>query len=547
MDFVKVPLNQAKLGINQIFVGKEPWQIVTITTSSVLLLSWLYGFIFDDDSLLERGKRTFFDIIQLIPSVRKEIDGKKKEVWEGFRNEHRERTKNLSYLRSLPDKGLKNEDIMDLLEGNLKMGDYNWKDGLVSGSVYYFDPEWQKLLTKVYEKTFFTNPLHCDVFPGICKIETEVIRMAAELFHGDTETCGTVTTGGTESILMACKTWRDYMRKTKGIKKPEMVVPRTIHSAFDKAAQYFCIRIKYVPVDPKTYKVDLKAMERAITKNTVMLAGSVPNFPYGTMDDIEGISKLGLKYNIPVHVDSCLGGFLTVFMEKAGYSIPLYDFKLPGVSSISADTHKYAFTPKGSSVVLYRNKDFRHFQYTVTTDWPGGVYGSPAVNGSRAGANITTCWATLLHFGTDGYLKATGDILRTAKYIEEKLRKIDGLFIFGEPVTSVVAFGSKVFEIYRLATDMGKLGWNLNALQFPSGVHLAVTHLHTQPGVADKFVNDVENIVRELMKRPEKPVEGGLALYGAAQVVPDRSLVGDFINYYIDAMYYHPCENEEEK
>ncbi|KAK9891728.1 hypothetical protein WA026_016524 [Henosepilachna vigintioctopunctata] len=548
MDIIKVPVNQAKQGINQCFIGKEPWQIVSITASSVLLVSWFYGFIFNnDESLVERGKKKFFSLMKMVPSIKNELEKKKKEVVEAFDNDQWERTKSLSYLRNLPPKGLKNEEIIQLVEENLNLGKYDWKDGHVSGAVYYFDPDLQQLLTKVFEKTFFTNPLHSDLFPGICKIETEVVRIAASLFHGDKNACGSLTTGGTESILMACKAWRDYMRKTKGITKPEMVVPRTVHSAFDKAAQYFCIKVIYVPVDPYTYKVDLKLMERAITKNTVMLAGSAPNFPYGTMDDIEAISALGLKYKIPVHVDSCLGGFLTVFMEDAGYNLPLHDFRLPGVSSISADTHKYGYTPKGSSVVLYREKKYRHCQYTVTTDWPGGVYGSPTVNGSRAGANITTCWATLLHFGSEGYVQLTKNIIRTAKYIESELRKIEDIFIFGEPVTSVIAFGSRKFEIYRLATEMDKLGWNMNTLQFPSGVHFAVTHVHTKPGVADRFLKDVRTIVAKLMEKPEKPVEGGLALYGAAQLIPDRSVVGEFINYYIDAMYYLPDEDKQLK
>lgn len=199
------------------------------------------------------------------------------------------------------------------------------------------------------------------------------------------------------------------------------------------------------------------------------LVGSTPNYPYGTMDDIEEISKLGEKYNIPVHVDACLGGFLIAFMKYAGYHLPPFDFSLKGVTSISADTHKYGYAPKGSSVILYSDGKYLRHQFTVTTDWPGSVYGSPTVNGSRAGGIIAACWATLLYYGMNGYVENTKAVIDTSKYIEREVRKINGIYVFGTPVTSVVAMGSNDFDIFRLSDALCKKGWNLNNLQFPSG------------------------------------------------------------------------------
>lgn len=251
-------------------------------------------------------------------------------------------------------------------------------------------------------------------------MEAEVVRMTAALFDGGKETSGTMTTGGTESILLACKTYRDYAKEEKGISRPEMIVCRTVHSAFDKAGQYLKIRVRYIQDDPVTRKMDLKAMKKAINKNTIMIVGSAPNFPYGTMDDIEAIAEIGKSYNIPVHVDACLGGFVLALAKKAGYNVPKFSFELPGVTSISVDPHKYGFAPKGSSVILYSNRVLRHYQFCVTTDWPGGVYGTPTVGGSRAGGIIAATWATMLHFGLDGYVNATREILKTSKYIEEE-------------------------------------------------------------------------------------------------------------------------------
>lgn len=547
MEFVSLPVTTLKNVINNQFSSKEPWQIVTITTSTVLVSVWIYEFIFQDESIAHRAKRTFFKYIRLIPSIRKEIDLKMAEVRDTFEKDVKEREHIVKYITRLPNAGLSRDDILKAVDNNLSLGEFNWKNGKVSGTVYYSNPELLDLVRDVYGKTSYTNPLHPDVFPGLCKIEAEVVKMAIDIFYGDAEGCGTMTTGGTESILMACKAYRDYALEEKGIKKPEMVIPTTAHSAFHKASLYFKIRIRYIPIDPITTQVDIKAMKRAINSNTIMLVGSAPNFPYGTLDDISAISELGCRYNIPVHVDSCLGGFLTAFMAEAGYPVPICDFRLPGVTSISADTHKYGFTPKGSSIILYSNRKYLHHQYTVTTEWPGGVYGSPTINGSRAGGTIAVCWAAMLNFGKQGYIRATREIIHTTKYIEKGLRDIKSLYIFGQPGTSVIAIGSCVFDIYRLSASLIKSGWNLNILQFPSGIHICVTHVHTQPGVADQFLNDVRSAVREILKDPQAPVEGKMAIYGVAQSVPDRSIVVGFTRCFLDSMYYIPTKEDANK
>nr|CAD7434008.1 unnamed protein product [Timema monikensis] len=458
-----------KIFVNGCLCDKEPWQIVTLTTTSVLAGVWLWGFIFQEESLLSRGKKTAFRLARKIPMIARHIDSELDKINETFEKEVINRNQGNPYITTLPDKGKSHTEIVELVKQYLKFGDYKWEEGYVSGAVYYFNTDLIKLLTDVYTLASYTNPLHPDIFPGVCKMEAEVVRMTANLFHGGPSSCGTMTTGGTESILMACKAYRDYARSEWGIKHPEIILPTTSHPAFDKAGLYFGIRITHTPVDPVHYKADINAMRRAIGRNTILLVGSTPNFPYGTMDDIEEIAALGRQYNIPVHVDACLGGFLVIFMEQAGYKLPPFDFSVPGVTSISADTHKYGFAPKGSSVILYSEPKYRHHQFCVTTDWPGGVYGSPTVNGSRAGGIIAACWATMVSFGLNGYVDATKKIVETTKRIDKRLREIDGLFIFGSPATSVIAIGSKVFHIYRLSDALTTRGWNLNPLQYPEG------------------------------------------------------------------------------
>ncbi|XP_051156641.1 sphingosine-1-phosphate lyase [Leptopilina boulardi] len=538
---INIPLlGTVKLFINDVFKEKEPWQIVTITTTTLLTSIWLWDVIFQDESLVERAKKKGLKLARYIPSVREKIDRELNKVGTDFQKDAVDRVKDVPYIVNLPTKGLSSEDILKLVEQHIQLGDYDWERGKVSGTVYKSDKNLTQLMGNIYRIASYTNPLHPDVFPGVCKMEAEVVRIACNLFNGDEASCGTMTTGGTESILLACKAYRDYAKEVKGIKKPEMVIPTTAHSAFDKAAQFLKIKVRLVPVNSKSFTCSIDAMQRAITKNTIMLVGSAPNFPYGTMDNIESITNLGVRYNIPVHVDACLGGFLICFMEKVGYNLPLFDFRLPGVTSISADTHKYGYAPKGSSVILYRDKKYRNHQYTVSTDWPGGIYGSPTVNGSRAGGIIASCWASMMYFGNNGYLEATRKIIDTTKYIERELRKMEGICIFGTPATSVVAIGSKDFHIYRLGELLRAKGWNLNSLQFPSGIHLCVTHVHTEKGVADQFLDDVQSALDITMKNPKVPVRGQFALYGMSQEIADRSIVGDITRNYLDSLYYTP-------
>lgn len=540
MDSLQSYSNVLKLLINERFVNKEPWQIVTITTTSVLTGVWIWGVIFQRESLSDRIKKFIFRMARKIPIVAKHVAKEMASATASFEKGAIDRAKIVPFKHHLGKTGMASADILDSVNKYLKLGHYEWRDGYVSGAVYYHSEDLMELLTQVYKAASYTNPLHSEVFPGICKMEAEVVRIATNLFHGDSNSCGTMTTGGTESIVMACKAYRDYGKETKGIKEPNMVIPRTAHPAFEKAANYFGVTVKYVSVDPETMSVIVKEMKRKINGNTIMIVGSFPNYPYGTMDDIESIAKLGLKYNVPVHVDCCLGGFLAAFMPELGYTLPPFDFSLPGVTSISADTHKYAFAPKGSSVILYSHPKYRHHQYCVTTDWPGGIYGSPTVSGSRAGGNIATCWATLMYFGKEGYLEATKKIIETRKYIEERLRKITSICVFGTPITSVIAIGSHDFQIFRLAEVLNKKGWDVNPLQYPSGFHICVTHVHTQEGVAERFVSHIEEALVDILKNPGLAVEGDMAIYGMSQRIPDRSIVGDITKVYIDAMYYTP-------
>lgn len=443
-----------------------------------------------------------------------------------------------NFILELPDKGWTPETILERMAENDSLSHVEWKKGVVSGAIYTeHDPKLEGLMVSVYERHLRSNPLHSDVFVGVRKMESEVIRWCCNLFHGGPDSCGSMTSGGTESLILACKAHRDYGYFEKGIVYPEMVIPATAHAGFDKAGEYLRIKVIHVPVDVKTMKVDVRKMRAAITGNTIMLVGSSPQFPHGSIDPIREIAELGLKYGIPVHVDACLGGFLVPFMDDAGFPLPPFDFRLEGVTSISADTHKYGYTPKGSSMVMYRSPKYHHYQFSVATDWPGGVYATPTLSGSRAGSVAACTWASLLYYGREGYVEATRKIITTTRKIVDELRTVPGIQVLGSPDVSVVAVGSEEFDVFQLMDKLTSRGWNLNPLQYPSGFHLCVTLLHVAEDVADRFVGDIRECTAEIMQSPRLPSTGKAAIYGMAQSIPDRSVIEELAHAYIDACY----------
>lgn len=530
--------DRLRLFTNSCLSGLEPWQVVAYAVGLTLVLTSIYDFLFDSPvPLFVRVKANFFDIVRKLPVIGAKIQDELDKTLSFVRRSVATREKGQIYRTELPEDGLARDELIreiETMEKLVKPVENNWKVGRVSGTVYHGGDELTQLLTEVYGRCSWANPLHPDVFPHVRKMEAEVVEMCVQLFNGKDDACGSMTSGGTESILMACLSYRQ-VGYAKGIRYPEIVAPISCHAAFEKAAHYLQMKLIHIPVISETRMCDMKAMARAINSNTVVLVASAPQFPHGIIDPVEETAQLALKHKIGCHVDSCLGGFLLPFMEDAGFPVPPFDFRIPGVTSVSADTHKFGFAPKGSSVVLYRSRKQRSHQFFVSTDWQGGIYGSPTIAGSRPGAIIAACWATLMYMGKSGYVEATKKIVSTTRTIEAALRKIDGIFVFGDPQVSVVAIGSKVFDIYRLSDSLTKRGWNLNLLQLPPSIHICCTLRHTKEGVADQLIADMQECVAEIMKNPGEKAVGSAAIYGLAQSIPDRNLVKDIALAFLDA------------
>lgn len=530
-------LNRTRFFLNHLAKPYEAWQIIFFCIGLTLLLTRLYFFLNHEEmSLWQRAKMTGFRILRSLPFIRSKIKSELDKALLMMEKEFLTPKPGESYRPRLPEKSMTDSEILGELDNMDQMAEINWREGRVSGCSYNCNPALTDLTTKVYGRYSWTNPLHPDVFPEVRKMEAEVIQWGVNLFHGGPDACGAMTSGGTESILLAMKAYREVGYE-RGIRFPEIVCPLSAHCAFEKAANYFRMKIVVVPIDPTTCKVNMSAMARAITKNTVVLVGSAPQYPHGIIDPIQEIAQLGRKHKIGVHVDCCLGGFLLPFMDKAGFKLRPFDFRVKGVTSISADTHKFGFSPKGSSIIMYSSKELRKKQFFISTDWPGGIYATPNLGGSRPGGIIAATWATMLSFGMEGYTNATRRIVRTTQIIIQELRKLHGIYILGDPQVCIIAIASKEFDIYRLFEYMTKKKWSLNALQFPPSLHFCVTHVHTQAGKAEEFINDIKAGVVEILRHPDLELTGKAAIYGTTQAVADRSIIADVAGGFLDTLY----------
>ena len=381
-------------------------------------------------------------------------------------------TNTFETYKSLPTKGLAKGKVLETMKKMSREESQSWKNGFVSGTVYHGNEEHINFLNEVYSIHSQTNPIHSDIWPSINKYENEIVSMTAKILGSEktnSDIFGSVSSGGTESILLAVKAYRDYAYEKKRIKKPEMIVPISAHTAFDKACDFFKIKKITSKVD-KEFKADVKDIKKLITKNTILIVGSAPSFPHGIIDPIPEMSDLALKHKIPFHTDACLGGFILPWVSKK-HKVPNFDFSLPGVSSISIDTHKYGYASKGSSVILYRGNEIRNYQFYSISSWPGGLYFSPTLAGSRPGALIAQCWASMISIGEEGYKEATDRIISSASELKRQLQEIEEIEILGNPLW-VIAFTSRNLNIYEIMDAMGNKGWHLNGLHKPACVHL---------------------------------------------------------------------------
>lgn len=434
--------------------------------------------------------------------------------------------------KTLPKTGTPREAVMRQLKA-LHADDAKWKDGRTFSLVYFAGDEVSALLKEAYGEFIAENGLSPVAFPSLRQMECEVVSMAAGLLGGDDDVAGTMTSGGTESIMMAIKAAREWGKKEKGLQRPHVIVPASAHPAFDKAMHYFDVDYSHAPLGPD-FRVEVAAMEKLIRPETVLLVGSAPSYPHGVLDDITAIASLAKSRGLLCHVDACLGGFFLPFARKLGRAMPAFDFAVDGVTSMSADLHKYGYAAKGASVVLYRSGALRRHQFFTYAGWNGGLYASPSFSGTRPGGAIAAAWAVMHHLGEAGYLVRAQSILDSTRKMQDGIRKIAGLKVLAEPVGGVFAFGSDSLNVYELGDAMDARGWKLDRQMNPPALHVMVTPAHA--AVVEQFLLHLTECTQRLAAGEPAP-DGSAAMYGMVGALPDRQQVDDFLVEFLDGLF----------
>jgi len=444
-----------------------------------------------------------------------------------------------SYSR-IPEKGRDRDDIYKELLTMSEEENAKWQNGKVSGTFYHAGAEHRAFLNKIFGLFSHVNVLQIDLCPSMTKFESEIVAMTASMLNGDAvrarnpedEICGTVTFGGSESIMMPMKVYRDRGRLEKKITEPEIIIPITAHPAFHKAGEYFGMKMVFAPVNDDDFLVIPSEVKKLVNRNTVAIVASAGNYPYGLVDPMEELSDIALEHDLGFHIDGCLGGFILPWIEKLGYPVPVFDFRLPGLTSMSADTHKFGYGLKGNSVVLYRNTKLRRYQFFQMAHWPGGIYASPSMTGSRSGGLHASTWANLVSLGEEGYMNAARAIMKITDRIQEGLKGIPEIQVVGQP-TFIVSMRSSQVDIFHVNDYMSSKGWRFNGLQNPAGIHFCVTVPQTLvPGIDDLLLEDLRaGVAYAKSAAGTKPKSSALygmsgSLEGRAQLV--QVLFGTF-------------------
>ncbi len=446
-------------------------------------------------------------------------------------------------MSDIPLKGKEYHEILDEME-LFRDKDADFLNGRTWSLVYHLRPEHDAFLKKAHNLYFSENGLNPMAFQSLKRFEHEAVKMTASLLNGDENVVGTMTSGGTESCLLPVIAYRELARSRKwwtSKSAPEMIAPESIHVAWEKAARYFNVKMVSIPLKDD-FTVDVDILEQKINKKTIMIVASAPSYPHGVIDPIVDIGEIAWKKKIPFHVDSCLGGFFLPFLEQLGYLIPTFDFRCKGVTSISADIHKYGFGAKGASVLLYKNMAYLKHQFFIHQNWPGGVFASPALLGTRPGGPIAAAWAAMNAMGQDGYRQMAQKVMETTQKLIQGINGLEGLKVMGKPQMSVFAYTSARpdIDIFTLGDIMEEKGWHIDRLQRPVGLHAMVTPAHET--VADQYLKDLKESLEFIKNHPDLASRGNAAMYGMIAHIPFRGLIKSQVRKMMEKMYGPECE-----
>lgn len=375
---------------------------------------------------------------------------------------------------SFPERGRPADELIAELRGG-RGDDADWRHGRTFSLVYNAaDDQLARLHEAVALEYLHENYLNPFAFPSLLAMEREVVAMGADLLHGDPRV-GKLTSGGTESLFLAVQVARDHARQERGIAEPTVVVPATGHPAIAKACHYLDVTEVRVPVGADG-RADVAATAAAVDDRTGLVVGSAPCYPYGVVDPVPELAALAAERGALCHVDACLGGWLLPFLERLGHELPPWDMRVDGVTSLSADIHKYGWAFKGVSLLLHRDQEQLRRQFFLFDGWPGGLYGSATTAGTRPAAPIAAAWATIRHLGLDGYLRLASQVVEAAQRLREGIEAIDGLHVTGDPVPGIMEIASDTVDMSAVGDVMDDRGWHLDRQQ--GGLHVIVSPSH---------------------------------------------------------------------
>ncbi|CAD6192780.1 unnamed protein product [Caenorhabditis auriculariae] len=512
----------------------EAWQVVCYSLSFCFFIAWFRRMTRSSEPLFVQIKLSTYKVLRSLPWVKRKIEAELARAMKDIEDEVHQCDQNRGFYKFLPERCMGEEEILAEARRYAMMGERRY--------MQHSDPQTRnedmQLCAKVFDLFSHSDPHRSDAFPGVRKMEAEILRMTCAMFHGGKDSCGVVAGGGTEALLLACLAYRNRCRSMSDY-RAEIVAPSTAHPALDKAAALFDMTIRRIPVREDDDRADLGAMKRAIGPHTCMIIASAPNHITGSVDPIEKLAKLAQRYQIPLHVDCTLGGFLLPFMEYADYPVPAFDFRIPGVTSISTDLHRYGQCPGILSVLMYRDPTMLRHQFFTNSNWPGGAYATPTMDGARDGGAVATTWATMLRKGRDGYVNACQRVVEATRLLGDKLSSTDGISLRGSADLCVVAFTTSEVDIYTVVDQMVAKGWHVDPLLSPMAARVAVTLGMCEEGVIDAFMDDVIDAIGCIKTGEAKP-GNTTSLYHMLAKVSDRSLIDELSLLRLYAHYSIP-------
>jgi len=414
---------------------------------------------------------------------------------------------------ALPATGLPHDQILASLE-TMSTHDVRWREGRAFTLAYHGGDDVIAIADEAYRRFSSANALNTDAFPSLRTIQADVVDIAIGWLGGDPGAAGFMTSGGTESILLAVKGSRERGRRERSVATPNIVLPTSAHAAFEKGCYYFGLESRRIPVRDD-WRADPEAMADAVDDNTVLIVGSAPQYPQGVIDPIEAIAAIGAERGVSVHVDACMGGVMLPYLARLGHAIPPWNFAVEGVTSMSVDLHKFGYTAKGASVIAYRNKQLRSYQTYVTDNWLGGVYGSSGILGTKSGGSMAAAWAVMNHLGDDGYMRLTVAAKKAADALVAGVKGRPSLQLRAEPDTTLVTFGAADpdgLDIYAVADALWRRGWYVDKQGPPPSLHLTVNAIHD--GKIDLFLADLDAALAEV---DESAGTGNQGSYGTVE------------------------------